>query len=517
MSDALWYFGRGSGVVSLVLLSIVVALGIGARSGRPAFGLPRFAVNLLHRNAALLAVVFLIGHVVSLYFDPYAQLRFFDLAVPFLGQYRPFWLGLGTLAVDLLIAVVVTSLLRHRIGAQAWRLVHWFAYLCWPIALLHGGRRAAPGGAPPRVLTAPPVIGRLRDAGLTGRGGAGFPTWRKLEAVATAGGTPVVVANGAEGEPASGKDRTLLAYHPDLVLDGLRIVTRALGARTAHLYVGASAAAAIRPVLAARPELAVTVTVAPDRFIAGEESAVVAAVSGRPAVPADKRVRITTAGVGGAPTLVQNVETLAQIALIARHGAGWFRTAGTAGEPGTFLATISGAVAAPGVVEAGYGVPRGELVAAAGGATAPLQALLIGGYHGGWVPARPDLAMSRAALQPYGASPGAGIVLALPAGACGLAETARIATYLAGEVAGQCGPCINGLPRLADTLSALAGRHARPTLPAEVGRLTASVTGRGACRHPDGTARMIRSSLLTFEADVAAHLRGRCLASGGQA
>lgn len=145
MTEALWYLGRGTGVVSLVLLSVVVALGVGARSGRPAFGLPRFAVNLLHRNAALLAVVLLIGHVVSLYFDPYAQLRLLDLVVPFAGQYRPFWLGLGTLAVDLLIAVVATSLLRRRLGARAWRVVHRLAYLCWPVALLHGVQTGTDG------------------------------------------------------------------------------------------------------------------------------------------------------------------------------------------------------------------------------------------------------------------------------------------------------------------------------------------------------------------------------------
>lgn len=138
MTDALWFFGRGTGVVALVLLSIVVALGIAARSGRTPFGLPRFAVSLLHRNAALLAVILLTGHVLSLYFDPYAQLRYFDLVVPFLGEYRPFWLGLGTLAFDLVLALIVTSLLRHRLGLRAWRVVHWLAYLCWPIALLHG-------------------------------------------------------------------------------------------------------------------------------------------------------------------------------------------------------------------------------------------------------------------------------------------------------------------------------------------------------------------------------------------
>jgi len=138
MTSALWYFGRGSGLVTLVLLTIVVALGIGARSGRTAFGLPRFVVNRLHRNAALLAVVLVLGHVLSLLFDPYAQLRLIDLVLPFVGQYRPWWQGLGTLAFDLVLAIVATSLLRHRIGARVWRIVHWLAYLCWPIALLHG-------------------------------------------------------------------------------------------------------------------------------------------------------------------------------------------------------------------------------------------------------------------------------------------------------------------------------------------------------------------------------------------
>jgi NADH:ubiquinone oxidoreductase subunit F (NADH-binding) len=394
------------------------------------------------------------------------------------------------------------------------------------------------------------LIELLREAGLTGRGGAGFPAWRKLAAVAAAsrpdganraarasraaagdpatdesraaggGRAAVVIGNGAEGEPASGKDKVLLAYQPHLVLDGLQLAGRAAGAGITHLYLPAAAGAPIRAALAARrgaglDPIPVRVHAAPGAFVASEETAVVAALSGRPAVPADKRIRITEAGLGGVPTLVQNVETLAHIALIARRGPAWFRSAGTADEPGTFLVTVGGAVAAPGVLEAGYGVRLGDLIDAAGGATARLQAVLIGGYHGGWVPAHPDLPVSRAGLAPYGASPGAGVVLALPAGVCGLAETARIAGYLAGQVAGQCGPCINGLPRLADTLTALAQRQARPGLPAEVERLAALVTGRGACRHPDGTARLIRSALAAFGPDVTAHLAGRCLAGEG--
>ena len=362
------------------------------------------------------------------------------------------------------------------------------------------------------------IIGMARDAGLTGRGGAGFPVWRKLSAVAAAGKPAVVIANAAEGEPASGKDKALLAYRPHVILDGLQLAARATGARAAHLYAPRAALGDARRLLDERraaglDAVPVTLHAAPDAFVAGEESAVVASVSGRAAAPADKRIRVIESGVDGAPTLVQNVETLAHLAMIGRYGPRWFRAAGTPDEPGTFLATVSGAVAAPGVVEAGYGVRLGDLLAAAGGPSARLQAVLVGGYHGGWAPADPALPVSRAALAPFGAAPGAGVVLALPEQACGLRETARIAGYLADQSAGQCGPCVNGLPRIAATLADLAHRRARPGLPAEVRRLARLVSGRGACRHPDGTARLVLSGLRAFEADVAAHLAGRCLAT----
>jgi NADH:ubiquinone oxidoreductase subunit F (NADH-binding) len=367
------------------------------------------------------------------------------------------------------------------------------------------------------ALSGADIIALAHDAGLTGRGGAGFPVWRKLTAVAESGRPAVVIANAAEGEPASGKDKALLAAAPDLILDGLRLAARATGARTAYLYAPVTAHGPLRAALAGGDGPPVELRAAPDAFVAGEESAAVAAVSGRGAAPADKRIRITESGVGGAPTLVQNVETLAHLALICRYGPGWFRATGTADEPGTFLATVSGAVHRPGAVaEAGYGVRLGDLIAAAGGPAARLQAVLVGGYHGGWVPADPDLTVSRAGLAAYGASPGAGVVVALPASSCGLAETARIATYLAREAVGQCGPCINGLPRMALTLTDLAARRARPGLSAEVERLARLVTGRGACRHPDGTARLVLSALRAFEADVAAHLSGRCLAEEGR-
>jgi len=358
------------------------------------------------------------------------------------------------------------------------------------------------------------LIPTVEAAGLTGRGGAGFPTARKLAAVA-AGRRSVVVGNGAEGEPASGKDLALLTGNPHLVLDGLQLAAEAVGAARGHLYAPAGAVPRLRAALAERPgwdRVPVELVEAPDTFVAGEESAVVARVEGHAALPRDTPRRVVEHGVRGAPTLVQNVETLAHLALLARYGPGWFREQGTADEPGTFLATVSGAVAAPGVYEAPYGVPLGELLGQAGGPTAPLQAVLVGGYHGAWL--RPDTALpvSRAGLRPYGASPGAGVLVALPTSACGLVESARIAGYLAGQGAGQCGPCVNGLPRLADTLDRLARRDTDPGLPAEARRLSALVTNRGACHHPDGTARLVLSSLSTFDHEVRLHLAGACTA-----
>ncbi|WP_222426740.1 ferric reductase-like transmembrane domain-containing protein [Amycolatopsis rhizosphaerae] len=147
-SQALWAFGRGSGLVALVLLTASVVLGVSARSGRPLPGLPRFAVTEVHRNVSLLASAFLGLHVVLLLFDPYAQLRLFDLVLPFAGAYRPFWQGLGTVALDLMAALVVTSLLRHRIGRRAWRAVHWASYGLWPVALLHSLGTGTDGAAP---------------------------------------------------------------------------------------------------------------------------------------------------------------------------------------------------------------------------------------------------------------------------------------------------------------------------------------------------------------------------------
>jgi NADH:ubiquinone oxidoreductase subunit F (NADH-binding) len=364
----------------------------------------------------------------------------------------------------------------------------------------------------PLTLPAPgALLGVLEASGLTGRGGAGFPAWRKWAAVA-AGRRPVVIANAAEGEPASGKDAALLTASPHLVLDGLQLAAHAVGATRVVVYAKTQHTAALRTAIAERAAARwdrydAEVVTAPPGFLSGEESAVVAAVEGRPALPRDTPVRTVQRGVRGAPTLVQNAETLAQAALIARRGPDWSR------DHGTFLATVSGSVARPGVYELPHGATLGGVLDAAGGAAGPLQAVLAGGYHGAWIPADPRIPFTREGLAPYGASPGAGVVIALASGHCGLREGARIADYLASQSAGQCGPCRNGLPRLAGTLGVLAYRGGRAADPAELDRLMALVRGRGACHHPDGSARFVASTLRIFAAETELHLAGRC--SGG--
>lgn len=362
------------------------------------------------------------------------------------------------------------------------------------------------------------VVQMAADSGLAGHGGAGFPLHRKLEAVLAARGRAVVVANGAEGEPASAKDRWLLTRRPHLVLDGLQLVARATKASDAYLYVNHRLpVATLADVLAERRRagldpVPVTIVAAPDAFISGEESAVVSHLSGSVALPRFKSPRVTERGVRGRPTLVSNVETLALMALIARRGASWFRAMGTAEAPGTMLLTVGGAVRGPGIVEAAHATPLIDVLALAGGPSAPLQAVLLGGYHGTWLTTDEfaSAKLSRSDLAPLGASPGAGVMVALAEGTCGLAEMSRVMSYLAQQSAGQCGPCLNGLPRIADQVKSLALKGGDRRAVDEMLRLGGMVVGRGACHHPDGSMRFLRSGLGVFANEVELHLAGRC-------
>jgi NADH:ubiquinone oxidoreductase subunit F (NADH-binding) len=376
-------------------------------------------------------------------------------------------------------------------------------------------------GPMPVLRRAGRLIEVVEASGLTGRGGAGFPAARKMRSVATGPGSKVLVANGAEGEPASLKDRLLLSRLPHLVLDGMTLAAQAVGASEAYLCVHRAEDGllkglehAVRDRLAAGLDpVPIQVTGIPGRYVSSEQSSIVQFLNGGPGKPTFSPPRPHERGVNGNPTLVHNVETLAHLALIARHGDRWFRAAGSPSAPGSMLVTMSGAVGRPGVYEIEMGTPIGQLVMLAGGPTGPLQALLVGGYFGAWLPVHVawPVPMTHASLKAAGGSLGAGIVIALPAYSCPIAETARVVRYLAEENAGQCGPCVFGLPALADALGELAYCGGRDRAVNQVAALLPLIERRGACRHPDGVTQLVRSVLRAFPADARWHERtGSC-------
>ena len=359
----------------------------------------------------------------------------------------------------------------------------------------------------------------IERSGLRGRGGAGFPTATKLRAVANGHRRPAVVANGAEGEPLSAKDKVLCATAPHLVLDGAVLAAEAVGAREAVVVVDRSAhdarvavENAIEERRAARLDRVSLRTVdCPTRFLAGEESALVHWLNGGPAKPTFVPPRPFQRGVGGRPTLVQNVETLAHMALIARYGDEWFRTIGSTSEPGSALVTVRGAVVHPGVLEIGLGTPMATVIEAAGGVTADISAFLVGGYFGSWLAASDgwNLALSAEGARAAGAGFGSGVVVALPATSCGLLETATVIRYLAEETAGQCGPCVHGLNAIADAVASVAQGHAVRGTVEQLRGWIGDVPGRGACHYPDGAVRFVASALDVFTDEIDRHVRHR--------
>jgi len=334
-------------------------------------------------------------------------------------------------------------------------------------------------------------------------------------------GRAVLIVNGAEGEPLSLKDHLLLASRPHLVLDGAQLAAQSVGAREVYVYVGRHHPAAMRSLEQAVRErgglagLDVELVEAPVRFVAGEETAAVRLVNGGEAKPTGVPPRPFEQGVQGRPTLVNNVETLAQAALIARYGSDWFRSTGSAETPGTMLVTVAGQVAAPGVHEVDAKTLIGDVIAPKPGHTR--GPLLLGGYFGSWVRGSDaaDLTFDSAQLAGRGLKLGAGVLFTLAAGDCGVAATSRIVSYLASESARQCGPCQFGLADLSRLLSLLAEGRGRSVKAGQLERWIGQLSGgRGACHHPDGALGLIRSAMAAFGDDFDAHLRrGACAAA----
>jgi len=363
-------------------------------------------------------------------------------------------------------------------------------------------------------LSATDLIAMAEDVDLRGQGGAAFPFARKVKAVmenAAASNCPtIVVVNATEGEPGSVKDKMLMIRSPYLILSGAALAAEAIGAEEIIIGVAGDelANSSIEAAIAAEPGLRKLTRVVqlPERFISGESGALIRGINGKRPVPPGRKVLASDSGVDDLPTLLSNASTFAQLAVLALLGPERFAAVGTADEPGTVLLSVGGSAAQPAVVEVPTGVP---LAAVLDICLAPAgDGVLVGGYHGMWLPAETAYAVpvSRSGMAAVGGTLGSGIVLPLGDGTCPLGEVSRIASYLAGESAGQCGPCKLGLPSIARALAALVDGSGGIDALDVARRSAAAVTGRGACAHPDGVTRFVLSALDVFTEDLAAHV-----------
>ena len=370
------------------------------------------------------------------------------------------------------------------------------------------------------------LIENLEASGLLGRGGAGFPVGRKWRAMAERGyGRAVVVANGAEGEPASFKDRVLMASRPHLVIDGAILAAEAVGADEIVFYIGEEHGAALAAMSRAlegrqhdilRPARIVE---APIGYVAGEATAAVNFINTGDARPTTTPPRVSERGVGGDPTLVQNVESLAYAALIARFGESWYRSAGRLMSKGTALITLSGAVRDQGVREIELGTTIGEIATEAGAQAAGTRAVVLGGYFGTWASVREvwSLPLDPVVMRSEGLTFGCGIVGLLPADACGVTATAGIMRFLSDESAGQCGPCLYGLQALGEATARVANGQAGADDLGRIRHLMVQTSGRGACHHPDGAVQLMASALNVFGDEFQHHAQtGRCSITGSR-
>ncbi len=314
-------------------------------------------------------------------------------------------------------------------------------------------------------------------------------------------------------------------HAPHLVLDGMVAAARAVGADEAVVCVERNTpavATALRRAIGERAGLGdgITLRVAttPARYVVGEETALVNWLNGGDAKPTFTPPRPFERGVARRPTLVDNVETLAHVALIDRFGAQWWRSAGTGADPGTMLVTING-VDRPGVYEVPLGSSLKSVLRNAG--AHDVTGVLVGGYFGTWLTSRQAAMATLSAddLKAMGAGLGCGAIAVLHSGTCPLTELARVTRWLAAQSAGQCGVCVHGLPAIAGGVEHIAdGRDRDGSAELAVRRWIDMVAGRGACKLPDGALRFVSSGFSVFAEHIAEHAaRGPCAAAGGPA
>jgi NADH-quinone oxidoreductase subunit F len=388
-------------------------------------------------------------------------------------------------------------------------------------------RRVVGEGQPEAVLR------EVEASGLRGRGGAAFPVSRKWQfAVETAADRKYVVCNGGEDEPGSRKDRYLMENYPHKVIEGLLLATFAIGGREGYLYVNREYEQALASLERALGEadsaglvgerlfgtdvsLTVRLHHADTTYVAGEDSAALESLEGKKALPRQKPPYPATAGLHGMPTVVNNVETLANVPAIVARGGAWYRGIGTADSPGTMLFTTMERVKRPGIYELPFGTPFRTLYEdCAGGLDdeRPLKAILPGGPSSGFLkPDALDLTLDYQAFRDAGSSLGCGVMTFYPEGTCMVEETLRIAEFFAAESCGQCPACQSETQQLARILQQVQAGKAPATVLGMVDRILQFAKGKGFCSLINMPGPPLTSALRLFPEDFQHHVEhGTC-------
>jgi len=384
--------------------------------------------------------------------------------------------------------------------------------------------RAAGGYQP----TTKNILEEVTDSGLRGRGGAGFPVGRKWAIAAT---TPAdsryVVCNAGEDEPGSFKDRVLLEHRPHLVLEGMILAARAISAPHAYLYLNETYDDCFSRMTSAIDEarsagyldgLTVTIKQAPTVYVAGEDSATLEVLEGREAKPRQKPPYPAVSGLFGKPTVVNNVETLANIPPIVRNGSAWFRNFGTVESPGTMIFCLGDEMNHPGAYELPMGTPLRQVFENAGGGLtgdAKLKAILPGGPSCAFLTAdQLDVALDPESLKHVGSTLGCGVMRFYPEGACMVEETLRIAQFFAKECCGQCPACRMETNMLSTMLERIQQGKGDAALLPQFQKILDFNRGKGYCALIHMPGPPITSALRLFADEFSHHMRtGRCMVS----
>jgi NADH:ubiquinone oxidoreductase subunit F (NADH-binding) len=386
-----------------------------------------------------------------------------------------------------------------------------------------------------KALAASPedVIKQISDAGLRGRGGAGFPTGKKWTFTREAPEQPrYLVLNGGEDEPGSKKDRVLMENLPHLVIEGVVISAYAIGAAKAYLYINAQYQTAMKSMTDALAEaksqgywgenilgsgfsLDVEIIAAPHNYVAGEDTAAIEVIEGKKAWPRQKPPFPVTVGLFGKPTSVNNVETLANVAPIILRGVEWYRSIGTAESPGTMIFALDDGVNRPGVYELAFGTPLRYLIEECGGGLKggkKIKAIMPASPSCAFLgPAKIDTPLDHNSMRDAGAGLGCGVVRLVSEGTCIVEEVLQIAEFFAAESCGQCPACRMETSTLSMMMKKVQqGQGGQPILE-QFGKILDFNKGKGFCNLIVMPGPPIQSAIKLFPGDFEAHLTtGKC-------